>query len=513
MGSTAADAGITLRPGRLYVMTGEERLPMVSVASALFLAAAPDFDKVWVTESHDSGRIGGDPDWRRLAAESKARFFIRSAESRAPALKLLEDLDYFGVKAPSLVVIEGAGPLVAADVLPVLRRWAEGRGCALLLLCLGDDRHDPLATIWPEADHLAGFVRLRRNGERISWEIFHWFGNDRFIANRRYRFNPEGTLTREEQGPPEGAVAAPDEDRVVAMSEALIGCETRPSRWRVVEEWEAIAEVGASLKAATVILPFGRSTSLERLARLVFDLRRSSGPQLKIVVREVNPRLRHTQEQLLRRLGANLVIPAEVGFSRLLSLVESVQGQLFTHPLPADCDAALAEAAPPRGSGYLAPAPFAAAVTEAVRRARPLAIHHALVCLSLPTGLGAVEALSHCAIDRPGDLCTADEKHLYLFLFGCRGNDIGVTLERLFHIPVGELFDGELRLLSPESIARRADEIARRAPGLRDLSEELTAWGGPQRDRAAPVVTQAERRQPPRAVRRPLAISNYEEVA
>jgi hypothetical protein len=99
-----------------------------------------------------------------------------------------------------------------------------------------------------------------------------------------------------------------------------------------------------------------------------------------------------------------------------------------------------------------------------------MGISNALVVLPMALGLTPADALRHCTIRRPGDICSADENNFYLFLYACHEVDVTITLERLFNLPVGDLFDEEVRCVTPSSIQDAADAFALRAPQLPDLS-------------------------------------------
>jgi cellulose biosynthesis protein BcsE len=302
--------------------------------------------------------------------------------------------------------------------------------------------------------------------------------------------------------------------------------EKAPSGWRITDDDLGLVQaLGEGAVAATFVLAFTPDTDFDPLARCLFGLRKRGGPRLKILVREVGSRLRYNQETLAVRLGANLVVPAELSTARFLSLSTMVQGQVFPHSLPSSYEQALKQAMPEQERGYLPPAEFTRAVRTALAHSRVLGLEVALLRLPLAYGLLPLDALHHCKVKRAGDLCTADAASVYVFLYACRENDVDTTLERLFTLPVGELFTGDDRLLSPRAIEDvLRDFDTRRATGrFPDLSGELArlmavpaspARPGPQTQATAPNATAAPQAvnlpahypAPPPAVPAPLAL-------
>jgi len=316
-----------------------------------------------------------------------------------------------------------------------------------------------------------------------------------------------------DKAPQQAFEVAADEDAVIITRAALPAEQPPPAAWHVAESLEALRTAAAAATAATLVLHYDPATSLDALARIVFGLRQSRGSRIKIVVREINVRMRYSQEQLIMRLGANLVVAAEVVFSRFLGLVDMVQGQVFSRPLAADYEAAVMAVAEVPERGYLTPRVFAETVAAIMRRARVLNIQSALIRLPLVRGLSPADALRYCSVRRSGDLCTADADSVYVFLFACRESDIGFTLDRLFRLPVSELFEGEERCLSPETIRHALETLAEAAAAAQwpDLGAAFSAGAGPA-EQAAQVVPSASpsrvgvRRAPAPAVRRPLPL-------
>lgn len=442
-----------------------------------------------------------------------------SAEQQVRVRRMAHDLAHQarrGGQTPGLLVINGAETLFPALDEATLRFWrahAEQADCAVVLLFREHAR--ALAALRPLVAAFAGLIELKSRHGATTLGIFHWFHPEGLRMDRSVplRLDAQGMLQAEEAGPdrpgrelaPSTALApAADETQFIAMRSVFAPQEKAPSGWRITDDDPGLLQaLGVEAVAATFVLAFTPATDFDAWARCIFDLRKRGGPRVKILVREVGSRLRYNQETLAVRLGANLVVPAELSTTRFLSLSTMVQGQVFPHSLPSSYEHALQQAMPEQERGYLPPAEFTRAVRTALAQSRVLGVQVALLRLPLAYGLLPLDALRYCKIKRAGDLCSADQASIYLFLYACRENDVDATLGRLFTLPVGELFTGDDRLLSARAIEDALRELETRHASARfpDLGGELArlmdtpmTWAGqpaPQNGTARPETTAA----------------------
>lgn len=474
------DVAGKLVPGRVYVVIHDAETGLELVCKTLVVASASGRAE-WVAEA-PSAYLGLPAELRREVAECLDRgdlriFRMKVGEHHGMRLGMLNELDFLRVGPGSLIVVEGVDRFVEQDAaetweadVAAWQRWAERTRCAVLWMCprrAGQSGHE--ADFLRMAHHFSGIARLRKSGGEVRWDVYYWFADEGLMADKSFRLDSDGNgnwrVDEREALRAGAAEPAVDEDDVFIMRAALPGGRSAPGGWRVFETAEQMKAGLSSARAPTVILNYNAGSPLEALARFIFELRRSIGPQVKIAVKEEGGRLRHSHEQLLLSVGANLVIPSETGFSRMQSLVKSIQGQVFSRALPSDFEVAMASVVAVAQMGYLAPENFVGAVSEVMERSQPLEVHNALVRLSLTPGLGMLETLRYCTMKRPGDLCTADDESIYVFLFACEERDISTTLDRLFRLPVSVLFTAESRFLSAEDIAGALAEFNQRAAG------------------------------------------------
>lgn len=472
---------LQMETGKVYAIVGEDDAPSAALlwrtlldasekGAAATLVSAPGMAEHLAqsglkTQAHEAMR-------RKSLAVFEIDAPARTSPPPTPAANLaqarglaqdLKHLERKRGRRARLLVINGMETLFPALDETTLRFWrthAEQEDCAVVLLFREHAR--ALSALRPMVHLVAGLAELKSRYGATTLGIFHWFHKEGLLAGRSVTVRQGSQSTLEVCEPQRGTQAsspltaappAADEAQFIAMGSVFAPQEKAPSGWRITDDDLALVQsLGEDAVAATFVLAFTPRTDFDPLARCIFGLRKHGGPRVKILVREVGTRLRYNQETLAVRLGANLVVPAELSTARFLSLSTMVQGQVFPHSLPSSYEQALKTSMPEQERGYLPPAEFTRAVRAALAQSQVLGVQVALVRLPLAYGLLPLDALRYCTIKRAGDLCGADAASVYLFLYACRENDVDATLKRLFTLPIGELFTSDDRLLSPRAI-------------------------------------------------------------
>jgi cellulose biosynthesis protein BcsE len=408
---------------------------------------------------------------------------------------ILAELEHFAIAANGLLIIDCADrwldkPTRGGQALLIesLQKWAQRRQVAVVLVFHGqaDGASDRAADLLGFAPHLSGILRLvhepaveaSARPARLLCRLLFWFGQASVQADTELvlEAGEDGRLRIDDGARcPANQQIALDTDVVIVQRSALAGSGGAPPHWIVCDTLDQVLAACATAQAATVILTFERTTPQDYLMRTVYLLRRRAGNRLKIIVRELHVRLRYNEEALIARLGASLIVPMEVGYARLLSMMEMQQNLVFGGMLPPTFEQAVADGLPQEAAGYLEPDAFARTVAATLARSRALAIDNVLVRLTLGSGLTALDAMRHCTIRRAGDLFSGDRKSVLVFLFACREMDATQTLERIFALPVGEMFSSEHRYISNLAATAAIEEFGSRAATgrLPDLTEPL----------------------------------------
>ncbi|MFX1677222.1 cellulose biosynthesis protein BcsE [Paraburkholderia sp. A2WS-5] len=351
----------------------------------------------------------------------------------------------------------------------------------------------------------AGAAQLLQTQGQFHWEVAFWrsgvavLGSQslplRFAAidHRLMVTNPGGTF---ERSIGEVGLLAPDEGRVIVSRDAVLNERVVPPGWQVVDDNEAALLAARTAVAATVILDFGANRQLELLAEQVHTLRLQCGNALKIIVREEAVAMRY--ESLMLNLGANRVVARHTTLSQVEAIVESLQGQVYSRPVPADYRQALAGVMHGEETGYVSAARFVELVGAAVERSRVIQLPSVLIRLALMPEVAHVDALKACVQRRAGDIMSAAGDSLYVFFFACRIGDADAVLQRVFKRPLAEFFQGEQRCGDPNSITALletlTDEIERQTPP--DYSGWL-ALNAPAAPTSAPTAATPGEQQAP----------------
>lgn len=435
------------------------------------------------------------------ALESRMIQVLRHHMARPAArdlCQLLREFDCFHIAAGSLLIIDCADYWFAQpprngrpSLISQLQQWAQRRRVAVVLvfhtMATAGRKVDRATELLQYAQVLAGVARITSAAQdapagtaALQCELLFWFGLVSVVTSTTLPLQVarDGFLQRDDGA---GAAAANrvviDSDTVIVQRSALAGSGGAPAHWIVCDALPTVVDAAVGAQAATVILTFERTTPQDLLMQTVYRLRQQSGQRLKIIVRELQVRLRYNEEALIARLGANLIVPMEVSYARFLSMMEILQSQVYAASLPPTYEQARIEGLPQQEAGYLAPQAFAQSVTQTLARARSLAIDNVLVRLTLGSGLTALDALRHCTVKRAGDIYSCDRKTVLVFLFACRENDATQTLERIFALPVGELFSTEHRYISNVAATAAIGDFSKQAASgrLPDLSTQLEA--------------------------------------
>lgn len=395
----------------------------------------------------------------------------------------------------SVVMVEGAEACISWDDGARLSRegarlaaWCVRERLSLLLVLAPptDDSQRP-ADLGSLHARFAGAAHLAQVQGQYTWEVAFWRDREAVLASRslplrfaadEHRLMVSGAGAAGEGGDAAAAgLLAPDEHRMIVCRDAVAHERWVPETWQLVDSNEAAVASAGGAVAATVLLHYHGNRAFEALAEQVHRLRRTRGSALKIVVREDQEAMRQHYELLLLNLGANLVIARRTPFARVQAMLEGVQGQVFSRPLPADYRTALSAVLTGSATGYVPPAEFIDTVRGAVEQGRTIRLPHVLLRLTLLPEVAHIDALRACRMNRTGDICSADADSVYVFFFACRLDDADAVCRRVFQRPLETLFSGELRCGDGPTIEAALNAFAQQAAdrSLPDYSGWLQA--------------------------------------
>jgi cellulose biosynthesis protein BcsE len=455
----------------------------------------------------------------RLVPLQWAADAAREIEARG-ADRVLRELGICGLKRREALIVEACAPWLgeaedartlvrlAAAVLHACRRHHDGP-----LLCVapahfkGEPLADHFARLTGEessGDPLALAVLYAEDGRHPIIEVQHWPR----LSGPPLRRQVYGLVARRVGGrdkvgwQADGSALALDAQLLLESSDVdrvmtvPVVAQTRfgpPAGWELFETVEALEAACRHAVAATVVLPYQGADDYAALAHRIHRLRRAHPRALKIIVRELGERLRHGQESVLLRLGANQVVYRDVSLSRLEQAVQESRERLYQRQPPADAQTLVDAIAPEPVRGYLPPQPFCATARRMLARALDAQLGHSLIRLRLRGAVAHLDALAALRFERDGDLVTATGDEVAIFLFGCQQADAHGTLSRLLSVKAADLASDVSLVTMTIDLNMALESIAAQAH-----VNPPTDWTGALRERqqrAAQAEAQAQAAQ------------------
>lgn len=295
--------------------------------------------------------------------------------------------------------------------------------------------------------YISGLASLQQfDDNSYDYHIAFWCNHHGVNANKNYVITLNDkmyfTVIKNEYLPLQTHIQYADEERIYVATTALNENVTMHDSVIIIDTNQALFKLMdvTQIQASTVVLGYDQTSDLNALALDCYLLRRSKGSAIKIIIRETSPCLRYIDEKLLLNAGVNLIIPYNVSFSRSVSLVEAIQGQIFTRNIPNSASSLLKINQDFDQIGYLPNRDFKQYSLKLMNIVEQKHLRFALVKLTLLSTMKAIKCLKLCHIHRQGDIVTACDHAIYVLFSAIRLNDVHSTLDQLFDIPIKSLF-------------------------------------------------------------------------
>lgn len=243
-------------------------------------------------------------------------------------------------------------------------------------------------------------------------------------------------------------------------STAITGTELAPVDWHMIDNKDALMSMLERNSDDAVIISFYRGQNIIQLMKTVFNMRQHLGRYIRIYIRELDQVVRHTDEQLLLHAGATLLLPMNLKFGQIVSLIESSVGWRFPRDLPSDFAVFEQRFVPRDLQGYRPLQKFVTAVRTLTKLANEQSIDCTLVLATPGRGMHTLDVLSCFNHRRDGDLISNAGDQIPIFLFGCRAQDVTHALEFLLGAPLPTLFAKDVRLNELNAIMQKIDEFS-----------------------------------------------------
>jgi cellulose biosynthesis protein BcsE len=496
-----------LSPGGVYALvvdTPPARFPLLTASlsgaldqgllTSLLLATPPQpwlerLEQLGMSATEDAVQTG-----RLQVFQQQTDFTKKIFRHGTPAF--VQELEHFGLPRDSLLVVDQADDLLslhdmglASGQAEVLSHWARAQGITMLLVFTRVAAvPGAAACLNGLMDSLRGIARLGGHNDGLNLRFEYWQSPSGTVAAKDFALSiqdngwykvqpsvPEATLSNGaslERLQTEGL----SHDFYYLDHQLDTLSQMVPGQWSKSESVMAILREAMGSPTPTVLLCFKPGQSLRNLAESVHALRLSLGRRARLVVVERDMSLRYANEVLLLRLGANLILHRDMTEARMLLMLESLQGQIFSRDLAIDFEQALLSVTTPSRMGYAHPSSFCSEVLQVVERLNQLNVPSSLVVAPLVSPDQVLALLKTVQVFRQGDLFTTDGVNCYFFFCGCPSDQLSQVWAKVMPPATREGFQEPGVLSNNASILQQTRQLALSVQGYHfpiDLPEHL----------------------------------------
>jgi cellulose biosynthesis protein BcsE len=329
------------------------------------------------------------------------------------------------------------------------KNWATNQKIAINFIIYGAT---VTSTIKPKLAllnrYISGLATLQHiDDSHSNYHVIFWGSHHGVTSNVEFNISTNSrnqycVTSRENDSNYRSGLKLNDDDRVYVSKTAIDNGIQVPGKVIItntnIDTFNIIETI--HIQASTVILSCYDTHEVKQLALDCFHLRRKAGGAVKIIVREMAQCLRYSDEKFLMKAGVNLITPYNMSYAKFLSLIEALQGQVFTRQIPNSIESLLKFDKEYGYKGYLSNENFVSYCSKLIEISEQTQLHFSLIRLNLLPGMSSEECLRLCHIRRDGDIATACEHAIYILFSAVRMNDAETALNNIFEIPVIDLF-------------------------------------------------------------------------
>lgn len=244
-----------------------------------------------------------------------------------------------------------------------------------------------------------------------------------------------------------------------------------------------------TISRATIVLSCSTQNEVRLLGICIYTLRKTFGHHIKIIIREMQPCLRYSDEMYLLQSGINLIIHFGTRFSSMLSSIEILRGQILTRALPSSTEELLNfHSQTEKIKGYTTNDRFIDYTSESLVHLDISQTEFALIKLELLPNISPEAYLDMCQIQREGDVMTVCRSAIYLFLQGVRMTDLPVALRNIFTLPIRDIFSSQTTFTALGSVERELPNITQHAVIIEHKSVPEEGLTRSSEDYSDPVI-------------------------
>lgn len=333
-----------------------------------------------------------------------------------------------------------------------LNQWLKKNNRTLLVIF--DSPVRPAIPLNEIAGFLQGCAALARIDAELLLDLFFWNNHLGLFSGLQYSLARQaGGLLYQPDAIEKTARPAlgVDARTIVFQGDSLRGLPLMSSHWRVVADYDSLLDQASQGQSATYVFALTHNGLVSRMATDFQLLRASGSTGIKLVVRELVPCLRYSEQKALLLAGASFIVPETVSNQHMLLYLSALQGLEWCRPLVTDTEGLLERSRPVDVRGILDMESFRRHV-EAIQDTSMGELTHQLLELRMKESLSAGMVASQMELRRYGDIAAFADGCLYLFLFACPDSSTRQALNNIFHLPLPDLFASAGKVAAIESL-------------------------------------------------------------
>ena len=388
--------------------------------------------------------------------------------------RFLRELELFSIPSGEFLWIQQAEELFLTQDMPfavrqaeLLRDWLAARDITAVLLFSRLSTAE-LSDIHLLQEGLDGLCAIGIGSTGVEATFAYWRSSDGVVEHDSYALALQRSgfylATRLSAAPasePKSEEFQVDEYPKYFCNDPSLKAELdkTPWPWKYPESYLDLYHATRESKSPTIVLEFSRTTDFVKLAETIHILRRTIGRNAKILVHENGYSLRHANETLLMLIGTNLIIHRDIPNWRIAKTIESLEGVRFERKIDEDIDSLFANATAKFRSGYLPFDEFVKETVALVFHADCLSAPKAMIAGVLRPGTSPDEVVRRIDLNREGDIISATEEFVYIFLYACPESQALPTIERKLGDTLQTIFSSQQLFFDSSKILEILDGI------------------------------------------------------
>lgn len=322
-----------------------------------------------------------------------------------------------------------------------LQLWCRDHQACLVFINCGKQSSAELRLQRALESYLIGIASLQPECSQRHLHIHHWRTSHQHIVQQYYTLTVGADNFFHALKNPSQQEQFGDDSLMYANSSRLSTLFADEYSFNVVDSVETLYQYGLRHGSCWLIFELSHESEILPVVRIVYQLRRQNGIQLKIIVTLNQLHLRSHTEQIILKSGANLLFEANATPGYIRNVMLTQQHAVFSGDLPftfrtIENSIKLLTIT----VHILLPAEFAAIVHSVMQPDSSFLHDSVLLRLTPRPDVSLKQAFEQFNPQRRGDLGTATNDCAYIFLLGVNNTKMDLVLQHIFALPPQLLF-------------------------------------------------------------------------